>query len=364
MTKILFSGDISLFKTLPDNFIDPELLNLFKKYNQVIGNFEFPFSKEKNPKFNFSYENYIASEKFIPVLRDLNLKGCNIANNHIYDWGIEGIETTKKILEKNNIEVFGAGKILTEARKPLIIEENEIRFGLLGYCKKGLYSATINTPGASVIDLALILEDVNKLKKEVDHVILNLHWGVELSDYPTSSDIELAHVFIDSGVSVIIGHHPHVIQGFEKYNNGLIFYSLGSFIYDPWGERVFVKKKLKERTESILVEITFSKGKIEGFDVIPVKVTPEKTIRLMNDREKEKCFSRLSELNSNLYDKQIFYSEAANNLIVRETKTYLNYFKSNPFGAIKLFIKNFKFRYIVMMFYLILSKIGLIKSNN
>ena len=172
------------------------------------------------------------------------------------------------------------------------------------------------------------------------------------------SDVELAHELIENGVSVIIGHHPHVVQGFEQYKNGLIFYSLGNFIYDPWSERIFVEKKLKERTESIIVSIGFLKDRIDNFEIIPTKITKDKTVRLMDKFEEEDFFRRFQKLNENINNPKIFYGAAAENLMEREIKTYWNLFKKNPFRAVLLFVRNFKVRYVKMGFYFLLKRVN------
>jgi len=132
-------------------------------------------------------------------------------------------------------KVIGAGENSEFARRPVALSINDVQVGFLSYCKQGAFSASSDRPGSALLQPKAVVAEVSALKRSVDHVIVIFHWGVEFSDYPYPPDIEIAHSIIDAGASAIIGHHPHVVQGLEVYKGCPIFYSLGSFIYDPWG---------------------------------------------------------------------------------------------------------------------------------
>ena len=90
-----------------------------------------------------------------------------------------------------------------------MVDKRRIKIGFLGYAKNG--TASDDIPGATMINLPFIVEEISKLKKEVDHVIVSLYWGVELSDYSHPRDIELGHKIIDAGAKVILWRHSHVV---------------------------------------------------------------------------------------------------------------------------------------------------------
>jgi len=122
---------------------------------------------------------------------------------------------------------------LEEATMPCIINIKDISIGLLsfGWDLIQCHKASNKTPGVAPIDKDLILQQIKVLRKKVDILIVFLHWGYELEIYPLPVHRKLARILIENGVDFVIGSHPHIIQGFEKYKNSYIFYSLGNFFF-------------------------------------------------------------------------------------------------------------------------------------
>ncbi len=158
------------------------------------------------------------SFKFSPgiagLLRKNNFNIANLANNHTFDCGKEGLDDTKKYLFNSDLGSFG-GLDSVEIKK--INGQTAAFIGI---------NATGNITEAKWVGLAA------KLKSENDYVVVNIHWGIEYNANPSFFQIDLAHKLIDSGADIIIGHHPHVVQSAEIYKNKPIFYSLGNFIFD------------------------------------------------------------------------------------------------------------------------------------
>lgn len=159
--------------------------------------------------------NFRMPPKYLQVLKDGGVDIVNLANNHVWDYGQVGVRDTIAYLDEAGIYHVGAGATEEEAGKPVIIEIKGKSIGFLGY-----YFMEGN-----------VAEDVSALKKTADVVIVNFHWGTERSNYPESYQVDLAHRAIDAGADLVIGHHPHVLQGIERYKDGIIAYSLGNFIF-------------------------------------------------------------------------------------------------------------------------------------
>lgn len=358
-------GDIAFFPSIADKarkhgpiFIFEKVKKILNDADLIFGNFEFPFSKDGIPYFFHSYEGYRAELSMLPSLSAINFDVLNLANNHIMDWGAEGLETTKKALTDLGVRTIGAGCNLEKAKKPTVIERRGIKFGFLGYSKSGDWIATKTTPGATKLDIDLIGEDIGNLKRKVDHIIVSLHWGIEFSDYPYPNDIKIAHKLIDMGTRVILGHHPHVLQGYEEYNRGVIFYSLGNFVYDPFSERVFVKTVIEKRLENMVVEIRFSKKGIVSFSVIPSKINGDLQPVILGGKEKENLWNRIELLSDNITSKKVeFYQNALSNLFERELKTCRLLLKEDGLRFLWSRIKGFKFRYVNLLLGFLLSKI-------
>ncbi|HEY5561271.1 MAG TPA: CapA family protein [Clostridiaceae bacterium] len=142
------------------------------------------------------------------------IEAVNISNNHINDYGSTGIADTKTSLKAENIGFFGEGTTYLKDIKG-------IKIGFLGY------QGWSDDSGF----LKKIKSDIEAIKKECNFVIINFHWGIEAQYYPNDVQKHIAHYAIDNGADLIIGHHPHVIEGIEKYKDKLICYSLGNFCF-------------------------------------------------------------------------------------------------------------------------------------
>ena len=159
--------------------------------------------------------NFRMPPKYLQVLQKGGIDIVNLANNHVWDYGQVGVEDTIAHLDGAGIRHVGGGVTAEEEREPVILDVKGTRIGFLGY-----YFTEGN-----------VEEDVSALKQVVDVVIVNFHWGTERSNFPESYQVDLAHRTIDAGADLIIGHHAHVLQGMERYKNGIIAYSLGNFIF-------------------------------------------------------------------------------------------------------------------------------------
>src|SRR5262247_4196151 len=190
------------------------------------------------------------------IFSDCGFDAVTIANNHMYDYGPDALLDTRALLVEKGIQVTGAGRNLTEAREPAIVEKNGIKVGFLGYCsvipeggeagpdKAGIAPLRVKTdyelrgPHAPVRvmtapdegDMKMILDDVATLRKRVDVVVPVFHWGViwvprVIADY----QVKVAHACIDAGADLVMGHHAHVPKAIEVYKGKTIFYSLSNF---------------------------------------------------------------------------------------------------------------------------------------
>lgn len=184
---------------------------LFKNDDLTFVNFEGTFTDEtvKVPKkFNFR-----APQDYINILIEGDIDIVNLANNHSYDYGQKGFDDTVETFENSPIDYFGYDKYL-------IKEVKGVKIGFFG-----------------LIDIDA--RKYTEVKKAIDYlkandcdlIIASMHWGIEKDYNQTQAQINLGHYMIDNGVDLVIGHHPHVIQGIEKYNGKYIIYSLANFSF-------------------------------------------------------------------------------------------------------------------------------------
>jgi poly-gamma-glutamate synthesis protein (capsule biosynthesis protein) len=201
-----------------------------------VGNLEAPLS-ERGAKYTEKKYFLRNNPKTINALSSAGFNIVTLANNHIMDYGPVALSDTINALESVNILYTGAGLNLNEARKPAIITTfNGVKFAFLSYSTTypSIFWADSNRPGVAHGDPSNFIDDIKNAKAVADHVVVSFHWGVELDHYPLPYHIEYAHQCIESGASIVLGHHPHVLQGLEVYKGGLIAYSLGNFVFGTY----------------------------------------------------------------------------------------------------------------------------------
>jgi len=198
----------------------------------------------------------------------------SLANNHALDYDSPALLETLDLLRSKGIQPVGAGKDINEARSAGLVEAQGIKFAFLAYSEMAdmfwsyqyprRLKATQDTPGIAPLVTDDVAADIAAVRPEVDYVIVSLHWGVEYQHLPEDYQRELAHKLIDAGADVVIGHHPHCLQGVEVYKQGLIAYSLGNFVFDQnWSEKT---------KEGLLLRMTFTPAEWENAELLPVYI--------------------------------------------------------------------------------------------
>ncbi len=226
-----------------------------RQHDVVLGNLESGIAEDTSaPFFPGKPYNFAASPIAASALRDAGFTVLGLANNHMLDFGADEPSRTRSLLRKQGLSFFGAGENIVEARQPAVLVRNGVSFGFLGYGvahSRAVY-AKKNRAGIAPIIMDDIRKDVQALRNTVDVLIVSLHWGIEYEKTPTGKQRTEAHQIIDWGADVVIGHHPHVMQGIEIYKNKVIAYSLGNFLFDQKGagtDRSFVLAcRFREKT--------------------------------------------------------------------------------------------------------------------
>jgi poly-gamma-glutamate capsule biosynthesis protein CapA/YwtB (metallophosphatase superfamily) len=174
-----------------------------------------------------------ANPSVVPALSAAGFDVLSLANNHTMDCGKLGLMETISSLHGAGILTVGAGEDAVEARKPAIAEVRGLKVAFLAFTDVPDGSGSYIARG----DSAAIVEAVALEKKQTDLVVISFHWGEEYATAPLDYQRALAHAVVDAGACLVIGHHPHVIEGVERYKRGLIAYSLGNFVFDQHEER-------------------------------------------------------------------------------------------------------------------------------
>ncbi|MEW5953242.1 MAG: CapA family protein [Bacillota bacterium] len=200
----------------------------------VLGNLECAVATSGEPMENKQY-TFRADPASLDGAARAGVDIFTLANNHVLDFGYQAMLETIEQLDRRGIKHTGAGSSREAAARPVIVEKNGVVVGVLAYTMifpEGWWVAGPANPGiASGHDINGMVADVSSLREQVDFLVVSIHWGLELADYPRPREKALAHKLVDAGADLVFGHHPHVIQGLEYYKDGLIAYSAGNFIF-------------------------------------------------------------------------------------------------------------------------------------
>jgi hypothetical protein len=171
-----------------------------------------------------------------PGLATAGIDVVSLANNHSKDYGAAALQETFVRLRECGILWCGAGENSSEAYSPASIQirDRKVSFVAFNSIVPAGWPATAFAPGcATTYDSDVVARVIRDAAEESDYVVASFHWGIELQTAPNSSQESLARLAVDSGADLVLGHHPHVVQGFELYKNRLIAYSLGNFVFSP-----------------------------------------------------------------------------------------------------------------------------------
>src|SRR5699024_2884609 len=170
----------------------------------------------------------------LDIIKSAGFTNINLANNHMYDYGEDGILYTIEQFNKAGIPFVGAGQNRSEAYQIHYEEINDIRIATLGFTEVYTRAALtgIETPGVATSNIKIMLNKIEEAKKYADVVITHIHWGTEYKTKFDKRQEQIAEVLAEAGVDIIIGHHPHVLQAIDRIDDTIVFYSLGNFVFD------------------------------------------------------------------------------------------------------------------------------------
>ena len=236
--RLFICGDICLSGEPEQRALaDPEynvwagIRTLLNEKDILIANLECALTDRGTPR-PFKWANLRAT----PVSAR-SLKGLNIAvlgNNHVSDFGEEGVSDTLETLRQLGIRSVGYGDALEEALRPTEIQCDGVRIALVSLVcptTNGENLATHTTPGTAPLGMQILRSVIEKNRAQADILLVYLHWGYEQSHSVTTDQIRLARRAIDWGADAVIGTHGHVIQPYECYKGKWIFYGLGNFLF-------------------------------------------------------------------------------------------------------------------------------------
>ncbi len=234
----------------------PEVRSLLASCHLVVGNLEYTLPGDG--RCVPTEPRVVAEAEWVDAVAAAGIHVVSLANNHMFDCLTAGFQNLRRRLDQSGLRYFGAGMDLAEAAAPALVEAGGLRLAFLGAADRrsgARYFAAPGQFGVAPLDVPRLIEQIGSLRGVVDHVIVSLHWGEERFLIPAPEQVEQARTLVDAGARMVLGHHPHVLQGLEFRHGRAIIYSLGNFLADdvPYVNGDLLRWNRTERTGCVLL---------------------------------------------------------------------------------------------------------------
>jgi hypothetical protein len=303
MIKIGFTGDFCPWLRIEKEFqlgnwksLFETVQPFFKENDLNIFDLECPLT-ESISTIDKTGPHIKALPETAAILNHLNCSVVATANNHFKDYGWQGMKDTFESLTKHQIQWLGSGQNFEEASKTFFWEKDNLKFAFINVAENEWTTTFSAEPGCHPMDLVTVFNKIQEAKKEVDFVIVIAHGGHEHYELPSPRMKKWYRFFVDAGANAVIGHHTHIISGYEVYKEAPIFYSLGNFCFDWQG------LQNKPWNKGIMVRLRFEKQKSISFEIeCFIQNNAELGLFLLSEDEKEITEKHLQELNAIIQD--------------------------------------------------------------
>lgn len=263
--SLLFGGDIYLSDHVLNAYdkaggvagiLDEGLRNEIASADIFMANEEFPFSDRGSAAEDKQYTFRLPPSR-LHIMQEIGPDILTLANNHILDYGTDALLDTCALLDEAGIRRVGAGANLEEAKKLEVMEVKGKRVGFLAASRVipvSSWTVGKSHPGVlTTYDPAILLKEIQAAGDQCDYLVVYIHWGIERNTEPEEYQRTLARQYIDAGADLVVGSHPHVLQGIEYYKGKPILYSLGNFVFgSSIPQTMLVRVDLDEENGAVL----------------------------------------------------------------------------------------------------------------
>lgn len=288
--------------------ISPELIQIMRNADIMCLNNEFTYSNGGSPLENKAY-TFRANPSRVEILKELGVDIVSLANNHAYDYGEQSLVDTMTVLNQAGIKYVGAGHNIEEAMSPVYFEIQGKTIAYVAASRAEKYrltpQATEDEPGILLCyDTELFIQAIKEAKQNAEYVIAYVHWGTEYSYELEEVQLITGKEYLDAGADIVIGAHPHCLQGIEYYEGKPIVYSLGNFWFND------------KTLDTMLLNVHVYGDDMEKYvelEIIPAIQTNNTTLIVNEQSERQRIFSFLESISINVeIDDDGFVSEKAN----------------------------------------------------
>jgi poly-gamma-glutamate synthesis protein (capsule biosynthesis protein) len=247
-------------------------------HDLLVGNLEGPITERDAPIDRRKRFLYRAAPASAPALRDAGFDLLDLANNHVLDQGLAGLEDTWRALDAAGIAHFGAGASEEAALAGRVVERAGVRIGFLGFMERFAENARLpwfaenGGPGVAPMTETALRRALGRMRPEVDVLVVSFHWG-ENYEPVTATQERFGRLAAELGADLVLGHHPHVVQAVEIHRGVPIVYSLGNFTFGSRGRMHKVERALRH---GWVAETTLDGSRVVQLDLVPIAIDNRK----------------------------------------------------------------------------------------
>ena len=298
-TTIIFAGDVLIKAAMEQRYdeegisglVSEELLAEMQNADICMVNNEFQFSNRGTPMEDKQF-TFRTDPKYVQVMLDMGVDIVSLANNHSLDYGIEALEDTFHTLENAGILYVGAGATKERAKALQVVEVNGLKIGFLAATRVipvSQWNVEYREPGLfTTYDDTGLMASIEEAREACDFLTVYVHWGEEKEEYYQQYQTTIARHCFEAGADLVIGAHPHVLQGIEFMDGKPVFYSLGNYIFAHSIEQTaMVKVGIRTDGEAV-------------YSLIPAYARGLKT-QMLTGSKAENLYDYMNELSPNTF---------------------------------------------------------------
>ncbi|SEC17856.1 MULTISPECIES: CapA family protein [Maribacter] len=316
MSKILITGDTFLgspkVEKLAEELKTIELFGDFapiiKKADLAITNLESPVTDKSTERISKTGPHIKSSVKSLDVLKNVGFNMVTLANNHILDFGFQGLKSTINACNKLGLDYTGAGTSFQDARKPYIVKNfNNSSVCIINIAENEFSTTQVFGYGAHPFDLINNSYEIIDAKKKYDIVIVIVHGGREHYPLPSPKFQKALRFFVENGADAVIAHHSHCYSGYEIYKDSPIFYSLGNFHFN----NIVDKSRFPLWNSGIAVELEVTTSKKLLFRILPYHQCKgdKLSIELLKNQDLNSFYKDIEQKRVIIENKELLFSE-------------------------------------------------------
>ncbi len=300
---ITFAGDVCFhedgyvmdyYDTVNDleKCISPEILQIMKESDVFCLNHEYTIGESGTATTAKRY-TFQAKPERMDLLTEMGVDLVTLANNHVYDYGPDALHETCDLLDKANIDYIGGGHDIEDAKRAAYYEINGLKIGIVAASNAEVHrytpQATESSPGILLAyDMTEYLEVVREASQNCDYLIAYMHWGTESSNYLNEQQQSEGRQLLEAGADIVVGGHPHVLQGMEFVDGKPLVYSLGDFWFN------------KETKPTGLLQLRIDQNGLKEMSFVPCMQTEYRVEYLNESNEQENLYQFLEDLSINI----------------------------------------------------------------